>query len=206
MISGYIIFKVLQIHTCRCIKQVLQFPMIIKCGSGTHKGAGILIKNISSFYFFSSIFSLFFSLLLVYAQLFRNKTKYLVTKIKLHFHLQFWWGVACFVCLFVFYFFGVGGGWWFPRQSQHNIHIFLYFFSSTEDVVKKLRTRPFSISTDGSSDRGAREQLYPIIVRYYDEHVVSSLLEISSTKERSTGKKHFSVIGQSTERVLHPLE
>eukprot|EP00057_Strongylocentrotus_purpuratus_P020198 XP_011674672.1 PREDICTED: uncharacterized protein LOC105443327 [Strongylocentrotus purpuratus] len=62
------------------------------------------------------------------------------------------------------------------------------------DLVDKLRTEPFSISTDGSSDRGCEEQLYPIIVRYYDAdigRVVSCLLEIATTKERSTGKNIF---------------
>ncbi|XP_030837051.1 putative GPI-anchored protein pfl2 [Strongylocentrotus purpuratus] len=82
---------------------------------------------------------------------------------------------------------------------------FLVFFFSTEDVVKKLRTRPFSISTDGSSDRGAQEQLYPIIVRYYDdEHVVSSLLEISSTKERSTGKNIFLLLDKALKEYSIP--
>ena len=53
---------------------------------------------------------------------------------------------------------------------------------------------PFSISTDGCSDRGAEEQLYPVIVRYFDsevQQVVSVLLEIATTKERSTGKNIF---------------
>lgn len=71
--------------------------------------------------------------------------------------------------------------------------------------MKKLRTRPFSISTDGSSDRGAQEQLYPIIVRYYDdEHVVSSLLEISSTKERSAGKNIFLLLDKALKEYSIP--
>lgn len=53
---------------------------------------------------------------------------------------------------------------------------------------------PFSLSTDGSSDRGADEQLYPIVVRYFDvevQRVISVLLPIATTKERSTGQNIF---------------
>lgn len=49
----------------------------------------------------------------------------------------------------------------------------------------------FSISTDGSCDRAAKHQLYPVVVRYFDEDfnkVISALLKIATTDERSTGK------------------
>ncbi|XP_071508171.1 uncharacterized protein [Diadema antillarum] len=65
------------------------------------------------------------------------------------------------------------------------------------DILCKIRERPFSISTDGSSDRGAEQQLYPIIVRYFDcdtRHVVSVLLEIATTTEQSTRRNIFQLL------------
>ena len=70
-------------------------------------------------------------------------------------------------------------------------------FNFAADIVKKIRGTRFSISTDGSCDRAAKEQLYPIIVRYFDEDcskVVSALLEIATTNERSTGKGIFNLL------------
>ena len=41
----------------------------------------------------------------------------------------------------------------------------------TEGITESLRERPFSLSTDGSNDKGA-EQLYPIVLRYHDDSKV----------------------------------
>ena len=70
-------------------------------------------------------------------------------------------------------------------------------FNFAADIVKKIRGTRFSISTDGSSDRAATEQLYPVVIRYFDEDcskVVSALLEIATTNERSTGKGIFNLL------------
>ena len=56
------------------------------------------------------------------------------------------------------------------------------------------------MSTDESSDRGAEEQLYPIVVRYFDENVkkvVGVLLEIATIEERSTGINIFKLLDTS---------
>ena len=63
------------------------------------------------------------------------------------------------------------------------------------------------MSTDGSSDRGADEQLYPIVVRYYDDgvkKVISTLLEIATTKEASTGKNIFTLLDDVMKRSSIP--
>ncbi|XP_072173986.1 LOW QUALITY PROTEIN: uncharacterized protein [Diadema setosum] len=65
------------------------------------------------------------------------------------------------------------------------------------DILKKIRAARFSISTDGSCDRAAKEQLYPVVVRYFDEDcskVISALLQIATTDERSTGKGIFNLL------------
>ncbi|XP_071487576.1 uncharacterized protein [Diadema antillarum] len=65
------------------------------------------------------------------------------------------------------------------------------------EILRKIREAPFSVSTDGSSDRGAQEQLYPIIVRYFDNEVnrvLSVLLEIATTQQRSTGQNIFQLL------------
>ncbi len=72
--------------------------------------------------------------------------------------------------------------------------ILFFIILPTADILRKIRDGPFSMSTDGSSDRGADNQLYPVVVRFYDPdayRVVSCLLQIATTKERSTGKNIF---------------
>ena len=76
-------------------------------------------------------------------------------------------------------------------------------FFLTGNIICKLKENRFSLSTDGSSDRGATEQLYPIVVRYYDEevkNVISALVEIATTKENSTGKNIFNLIDDVLKR------
>lgn len=77
---------------------------------------------------------------------------------------------------------------------------FVFPFYIAGDIIGKIREKPFSISTDGSFDRGAQEQLYPILVRFFDndvQHVVTVLLEIATTKETSTGKNIFGLLDQA---------
>ena len=79
------------------------------------------------------------------------------------------------------------------------------FFS--DDITNRLRQTPFSLSTDGSSDRGAEEQLYPIVVRYFDENVnkvVGVLLEIATTEERSTGVNIFKLLDNALKEKRLP--
>ncbi|RUS75869.1 hypothetical protein EGW08_016358 [Elysia chlorotica] len=59
----------------------------------------------------------------------------------------------------------------------------------TVDVLKD--GRPFSLSTDGSNDKGG-EQLYPVLVRYHDnQKVVTDVLSITTTEGYSTGEEIF---------------
>ena len=60
----------------------------------------------------------------------------------------------------------------------------------TKEVASKLQKQPFSLSTDGSND-GGEGQLYPIVVRYFDEDqdaVVTDLLTMTTYISDSTGK------------------
>ncbi|PIK45330.1 hypothetical protein BSL78_17795 [Apostichopus japonicus] len=64
-------------------------------------------------------------------------------------------------------------------------------------IADHLRQTPFSLSTDGSSDYGNEEQLYPVVVRYFDESlkkIVRVLFEIRTTKDRSTGFNIFKLV------------
>ena len=57
----------------------------------------------------------------------------------------------------------------------------------------------FSIATDGSTDRGATEQLYPVLVRYYDQNlgkIVTSLLSLPSCEGASTGENIFQLLNK----------
>ena len=57
-------------------------------------------------------------------------------------------------------------------------------------LPNKLQKQPFSLSTDGSND-GGEGQLYPIVVRYFDEDqgaVVTDLLTMTTCIGASTGK------------------
>ena len=54
---------------------------------------------------------------------------------------------------------------------------------STAAIATSTRTGPFSLSTDGSNDGGS-EQLYPVLLTYFDEnkgHVVNGLLSLPTT-------------------------
>ena len=60
----------------------------------------------------------------------------------------------------------------------------------TNKVASKLQKHPFRLSTDGSHD-GGEGQLYPIVVRYFDEDqgaVVTDLLTMTACIGASTGK------------------
>ena len=48
---------------------------------------------------------------------------------------------------------------------------------NNKDLVTKLKQQPFSLSTDGSNDKGATT-LYPIVVRYYDEIQSKEVTEV----------------------------
>lgn len=63
-----------------------------------------------------------------------------------------------------------------------------------QDIIKAVGDKPFSLATDGSNDKGS-EQIYPILLRYFDgSKVVTNVLSITSPKGSSTGREIFSVI------------
>ena len=91
-------------------------------------------------------------------------------------------------------------------EGRYSIDYILILYLTAE-ILKKTREAPFSMSTDGSSDRGAPEQLYPVIVRYFDvevNRVLSILLEIATTKELSTGKNIFQLLDNVITLFLPP--
>ena len=64
----------------------------------------------------------------------------------------------------------------------------------TVTLVKEIH---FSISTDGSNDKGS-EQLYPILVRYHDKQkVVTDVLTIASPEGNSTRLGIFQSINKA---------
>ena len=66
-------------------------------------------------------------------------------------------------------------------------------------------TTPFSLSTDGSNDKGS-EQVYPIVVRYFDKNnskVCTDVLSIPTPDGNSTGENIFNAL--ETELQTHGL-
>lgn len=77
---------------------------------------------------------------------------------------------------------------WFYTSALAGSLILHIFILVSGNIIGKIKDKPFSLSTDGSSDRGADEQLNPIVVRYYDDNVkqvISALLEIATIKGSS---------------------
>ncbi|KAJ8025846.1 hypothetical protein HOLleu_33517 [Holothuria leucospilota] len=76
-------------------------------------------------------------------------------------------------------------------------------------VAEKARMCPFSLATDGSNDGGA-EQLYPVLLNYYDDgkgKVVQSLLSLPAlTDGNSTGENIFKLLNQELLKEKNSLE
>ncbi|GFR78928.1 connexin 27.5 [Elysia marginata] len=65
---------------------------------------------------------------------------------------------------------------------------------SQEDLLKALRTRPFTVSTDGSNDQGALKQ-FPLIVRtVIGGEVNSFLLSVPCITGSATGENIFNAV------------
>jgi hypothetical protein len=67
---------------------------------------------------------------------------------------------------------------------------------SQNEMVHILKEAPFSVATDGSSDRG-EQQLYPVVVRYFDAslgRIVTGLLSVPKIKTTSTGLNIFNLL------------
>lgn len=61
---------------------------------------------------------------------------------------------------------------------------------TASNIASAARNNPFSLSTDGSNDGGS-EQLYPVLLTYFDENkgkVVNGLLSLPATDISSTGE------------------
>ena len=75
------------------------------------------------------------------------------------------------------------------------------------DMTKIISNSPFSIATDGSCDRGAENQLYPMVIRYYNESVgkvVTGLLSLPAMTEIcSTGKNIFNLMDMQIRKHAH---
>lgn len=64
------------------------------------------------------------------------------------------------------------------------------------DIVQNMKKNPFSISTDGSND-GGEGQLYPIVVRTFDEEegkVMTDMVCLKTCEGSSTGENIFKVL------------
>jgi hypothetical protein len=66
------------------------------------------------------------------------------------------------------------------------------------DISERMRCNLFSISTDGSADRGGKNQLYPIVTRYYNKdegRVLTGTLTLPAcTDICSTGENIFNLV------------
>ena len=84
---------------------------------------------------------------------------------------------------------------WKRTKTTHIIH---ELADDNVDILRaKLTKTVFSVATDGSSDRGVTEILYPILVRYYDAEVgkiVTSLLSLPACEGNSTGENIFNLL------------
>ena len=70
----------------------------------------------------------------------------------------------------------------------------------TQVLVAKLKKTTFSVLTDGSADKGGKRQLYPLLVRYYDEDlgkIVTYVLQIPDMKKDSTGQNIFDLLDEA---------
>ena len=66
-----------------------------------------------------------------------------------------------------------------------------------EQIVSKVTNKHFSIATDGSSDKGAKRQLYPFLIRFYDKDlgkIVTEILSIPAIAEDSTGENIYKLL------------
>ena len=66
--------------------------------------------------------------------------------------------------------------------------------AATQTVVQYVKNTAFSLSTDGSNDKGS-EQLYPIVLCYHNnEKVVTDVLSIGTPDGSSTGENIFRIL------------
>ena len=80
-------------------------------------------------------------------------------------------------------------------KTTQIIHTFSKDIQST--INRVIAQEPYSISTDGSSDRGSENQLYPIVIRYYNSslgRVVTSLHSLPAIEGASTGENIFQLM------------
>lgn len=71
----------------------------------------------------------------------------------------------------------------------------------SQATLERMAKGPFSLATDGSNDGGAG-QLYPIVVRTFDEEkgkVMTDLVEIKTSEGASTGENIFNILDRCLE-------
>ena len=78
----------------------------------------------------------------------------------------------------------------------------LYFLAEKEQkaLAEKMRTRPFTLATDGSHDRQSDTHLYPIVVRLYDVslgRITDVVLSILSCTTSCTGENIFHLLNDA---------
>ena len=66
-----------------------------------------------------------------------------------------------------------------------------------EQLVTKVKGKYFSVLTDGSAVKGAKRQLYPCLIRYYNSDlgkVITEILSIPAIRNDSTGENIFKLL------------
>lgn len=66
-----------------------------------------------------------------------------------------------------------------------------------KQMSELIKSNPFSLSTDGSSDRGAENQLYPMVIRFYGPQIgriLTGLLALPPCTGASTGENIFNLM------------
>ena len=72
-----------------------------------------------------------------------------------------------------------------------------------EQLVQKVKGHYFSVLTDGSADKGSKRQLYPLLIKYYNNDmrkIVTEVLSIPAIQEDSTGINIFSLLDEQLTR------
>lgn len=91
----------------------------------------------------------------------------------------------------------------FACKRTKTTHIIHETASDKVSVLKETLTRTvFSLATDGSSDQGASESLYPVLVRYFNSDVgriVTALLSLPACDGPSTGENIFNLLDDEIE-------
>ncbi len=80
---------------------------------------------------------------------------------------------------------------------------------TAEGITEITRKQPYSLATDGSNDGSGQQQLYPVLLTYFNDkkgQVEQALLSMPSCEEDSTGENIFKLMDNELTRNKIPWE